>query len=257
MGLDDLAVEGDRNLAECWLTMARCSGAPHADLGDVVLAAQGLPIAFFNGAYVRRPGPDAATAVQRAVEFFAPRDVPWLLWVRDGVWPELEASAVAAGLRPAGGPPGMVLPAIPPPPPLPPRLQLEVVADISGIEAHGRLLASAFGMPPSFVDRLLSVALLGVDDFAMIVGWVGGQAVSTAALFISGSTAGVYNVATPAEHRGKGYGEALTWAAVAEGARRGCTHSVLQASDMGAPVYRRMGYVEVGRYLQFEGPPTM
>ena len=43
--------------------------------------------------------------------------------------------------------------------------------------------------------------------------------------------------------------------AVAEGARRGCTHSVLQASPSGYPVYRRMGFTDLGRYVQLEGPP--
>ena len=44
-------------------------------------------------------------------------------------------------------------------------------------------------------------------------------------------------------------------AGVAEGARRGCTNSILQASDAGYPIYRRMGFVDLGRYVQLEGPP--
>jgi N-acetylglutamate synthase len=74
--------------------------------------------------------------------------------------------------------------------------------------------------------------------------------VSTALVAVTGSTAGVYNVATPPEHRRLGYGEALTWAAVAEGRRLGCDHSVLQASPMGAPVYHRMGYIDLGTNIQ-------
>jgi hypothetical protein len=31
---------------------------------------------------------------------------------------------------------------------------------------------------------------------------------------------------------------------------------VLQASEMGAPVYRQMGFVDVGRYVQLQGPPS-
>ena len=60
-------------------------------------------------------------------------------------------------------------------------------------------------------------------------------------------------MATPPEFRRRGYGAAATWAAIEVGAQRGCDHAVLQASEMGAPVYRRMGFVDVGRYVQLEG----
>ena len=89
-----------------------------------------------------------------------------------------------------------------------------------------------------------------------MIGRVDGQPVATALLAQTDETAGIYNVATLAEYRGRGFGEAATWAAVGEGARRGCTHSVLQSSDLGYPVYSRMGFVDVGRYVQLEGPPS-
>ena len=79
---------------------------------------------------------------------------------------------------------------------------------------------------------------------------------TTALLSCTGRTAGVYNVATLATQRGRGFGAAATWAVVAEGARRGCTHAALQSSPDGYPIYRAMGFVDVGRYLQMEGPPS-
>ena len=82
-----------------------------------------------------------------------------------------------------------------------------------------------------------------------------GSPVSTSLLTTSGATAGINNVATVDGSRGRGYGAALTWAAVTEGAQRGCTHAILQASESGYPVYCRMGFVDLGRYVQLEGPP--
>jgi predicted acetyltransferase len=73
---------------------------------------------------------------------------------------------------------------------------------------------------------------------------------------VTGATAGVYNVATPQRFRARGYGEALTWAAIDEGATRDCRVAILQSSDAGYPIYKRMGFVEIGRYLQLEGPPV-
>lgn len=74
----------------------------------------------------------------------------------------------------------------------------------------------------------------------------GGEMVSTSMLYVSDGMAGIYGVATRVEHRGKGLAAymaseplRLAWG---EGYRMG----VLQASEMGAPVYRRIGYVTLG-----------
>jgi GNAT superfamily N-acetyltransferase len=90
----------------------------------------------------------------------------------------------------------------------------------------------------------------------VFVGRVDGEPVSCSLLSVTGETAGVYNVATPERFRGRGFGEALTWAAIDEGARRGCAAAILQSSEAGYPIYSRMGFVEIGRYVQLEGPPT-
>jgi hypothetical protein len=36
----------------------------------------------------------------------------------------------------------------------------------------------------------------------------------------------------------------------------GCEHAVLQAPELGVPVHRSMGFVDVGNYIQLEGPRT-
>jgi len=121
---------------------------------------------------------------------------------------------------------------------------------------HRALLAAGFGMPTEILDRVMADRLLDDPNAGIVVGRVDGVPVTTAMLAMSGETAGVYNVATLPDRRGHGYGEAATWAVIGEGARRGCTHSILQSSDAGHPVYERMGFVDVGRYVQLEGPPA-
>ncbi len=151
--------------------------------------------------------------------------------------------------------PAMGLEPIPAPPTPPAELTIEIATTDEALRDHASMLRDGFGMPQDFVDRLVRHQLLHDPSIAPFVGRVDGIPVSCSLLATSGRTAGVYNVATPEAFRGKGYGEALTWAAIAEGARRGCTNSVLQASDAGYPMYRRMGFVDLGRYVQLEGPP--
>lgn len=58
---------------------------------------------------------------------------------------------------------------------------------------------------------------------------------------------GIFLVGTIPEARGRGLSTALMRLALAEAAERGCTTSTLQASAMGYPVYRRLGYRDIGR----------
>jgi hypothetical protein len=61
----------------------------------------------------------------------------------------------------------------------------------------------------------------------------------------------VHAVATAADARVRGYGEALSWAATLF---RPDLPATLQASDMGLPIYRRMGYEVFGDFTVWEGP---
>ncbi len=253
---DELAVAADANLATAWAALGRAMGADVVELGSTSLVASGLPMAFFNGAFVGAPPEDPEHLVAEAVSFFGTRGVPWLQWVRTGVSPATIDAGVKAGLRHAGGPPAMGLEPIPTQPTQPAELSIEIATTEPDVRDHASMLRDGFGMPQEFVDRLIRPGLLEEPTIAVFVGRVDGTPVSCSRLATSGNTAGVYNVATPAAFRGKGYGEALTWAAIAEGAQRGCTNSVLQASDVGYPIYRRMGFVDLGRYVQLEGPPS-
>jgi GNAT superfamily N-acetyltransferase len=194
--------------------------------------------------------------VADVVSFFGQRGVPYLLWVREGVDEPLLAAGRAAGLRDAGGPPGMVLPTIGDIPSPPPGLELRIATSPAVLDDHRTVVAAGFGMPPEIAAQILGAGLLGEPGLAIVVGYLDRAPVTTALVSCTRDTAGVYNVATLPGHRGKGFGAAATWAVIAEGALRGCTHSVLQSSVDGYPVYRRMGFVDVGQYVQLEGPPA-
>ena len=85
----------------------------------------------------------------------------------------------------------------------------------------------------------------------MYTGFLDGEPVATSALFMSNHVAGVYNVATLNAYRRRGFGEAMTWHAVREGAAAGCGMASLQASEMGRPIYERMGFRLVAGYKTY------
>lgn len=250
--LNELGRLADENLAGTWAAFGRAVGAVGGS-DRCTFVATGIPVAFFNGAYAAGPVADTEQVVADAAAFMADHAVPWLLWVRAGVDDALLEAGRRAGLSDAGGPPAMVLPAIDEIPTPPDGLEVRVARTAADLDDFRDLTTRGFEMPPELSAMLIADALLGDPAIAIVIGTVEGTPVSCALVSVTGTTAGIYNVGTPPEHRRRGYGAAVTWAAIAEGAERGCDHSVLQASELGAPVYRAMGFVDVGRYVQLEG----
>jgi GNAT superfamily N-acetyltransferase len=120
-------------------------------------------------------------------------------------------------------------------------------------EVAADVLARGFEMSQGRAAAILNGSLLALDVVDVHVAWVGTMATSTATTF-TGESAGVYLVATPPEHRGRGYGGAVTAHAVREAFGRGAAFAYLQASAKGFPVYRRVGFEERFRFTVFGRP---
>jgi hypothetical protein len=247
----------DRNMVALWTELLRRGPRPgRAVDGDLTMLSSGLPVPLFNPAFCFAPPPDPAAVVAGVVGHYRDLASPFALYFRDDVAPGLAAACEAAGLVEHFRPPLMVLDPVPaagsvPAPPA--GLDLVTVDAAALVDAAG-VLARGFGMPPAMAEALVDATLVDVAGFAAVVGLAGGEPVTTAAAYVTDGMAGIYNVATVPEHRGHGYGEAATWAAVALGARLGGTRAVLQASGAGEPVYRRMGFTTPDHYRQFEAP---
>lgn len=66
--------------------------------------------------------------------------------------------------------------------------------------------------------------------------------VATSFLFVHESMAGVYLVSTSESHRKKGFGRAMTNQCLIKAKELGCTTVELQATELGKPVYERLGF---------------
>jgi GNAT superfamily N-acetyltransferase len=135
------------------------------------------------------------------------------------------------------------------PPPAPKELEITEVEDADGIREFERVLATAFGQPdaPSVWDE----RVLELSGLHFWLGCVEGSAVATSAVSVTRGVNGVQTIATLPDYRGHGYGEAMTWVATTADPMR---PAVLLASDLGRPVYERMGYTALLRFTYWRIP---
>ena len=74
------------------------------------------------------------------------------------------------------------------------------------------------------------------------LGRLNGEPVATASLLLAGGIAGIYDVSTVPEARQRGIGAVMTVAALQEARAEGFEIAFLQPSEMGEPLYHRLGF---------------
>lgn len=146
----------------------------------------------------------------------------------------LDEEEPALVLRPL---PAAVLPALP-------GLAIRPVVDAAGL-ADFRSVSET---PSVFLPSLAAALDPAV---ALLVGYEHGWPVATSRLTCLGAIAEITGVVTVPAARRRGYGTALTWAAIAGAVARRCTVAMLSASAMGYPVYLRMGFRPAGVYRTY------
>ncbi|HEU4356339.1 MAG TPA: GNAT family N-acetyltransferase [Actinomycetota bacterium] len=246
--IDEARLQGlAANCGHAYLAGARATGRPWLEEDDLVMSDLGLPIPLSaNNATLLRPVTDpagAAGVAARTDAFFSGPGGGYQVW---SLWPDLDLapfglsrSAAPCMVREPGGAGRSS----------PPELEVVEVRDDGAMHEVWGVIDEVFGRgrtpEPLWDARVLS------DDYRVWLGLVEGRAVATATASVSHGFVGVYVVATRPEARGRGYGEAVTWAATL---CRPDLPATLQASDMGRPVYERMGYRTVADFTVWVRP---
>jgi GNAT superfamily N-acetyltransferase len=260
----ELDLMDERTLAALDANYIACNGVmmSHSPTGEFserresALLCCGAPIAEFNRVRLKAGARDPEAGLDRARRYFGERQFPYCVELMRSSMPDYQAArdiVTAAGFEATVPPtPGMALAPIPDRPAQPAELTIERVCEPEVIQRFGVTAVRGFGFPEQAAPMILSRRFLDRPEVQAFIGSVDGEAVATSLLFISGYVAGIYFVATRADARRRGYGEALTWAAAEAGRAAGCTVASLQASAMGRPVYARMGFAHVIDYERYE-----
>jgi GNAT superfamily N-acetyltransferase len=224
-------------------------GGEYVERHDVAISCCGLPERSLNWGFLKPGAGDLAATAAAVRAYFEGRKLPFQLTFRDPGLAPAKALEPFGWKRRESPTPGMALP-LPAEsiPPVPDGLTIEEVGTQGELARFRDAAFRGFGYPPQIAPRFMNEWLLAQPNVRLYAGVVAGEVVVTSALVTTGSVAGVYWVGTLEAQRRRGYGEALTWAAVAAGQRAGCTVASLQASAMGKPVYERMGFAQVLAY---------
>lgn len=252
---DDAIRRGDENYWD-WLRLIAlaCDDGEVRERGGVLVTCIGTPPAWFNIVFITQPLADPARQIADGVRYFDERGLDCIVRMREGVDPASEAACVALGMPYSDTVPGMILSDMTDRGNTVAGLEIRTCATDAESGEHIATSARIFGMERSMVERVMGLRYQRQPDMATYNGYVDGRCVATSGLYATHRVAGVYNVTCDPEYRGRGIGEAMTWHAVNEGAKIGCLIASLQASEMGAPVYARMGFRALAPYRTFHRP---
>jgi ribosomal protein S18 acetylase RimI-like enzyme len=206
-----------------------------------------VPIAQFNGVWPRDDA--AAPALAEAVARIEELGLPCSVQLRRNLTPRCAAEAKRLGLAAEDSLPAMVVREDGLDARAVDGLTLTRVEDADARHEALAVAAAGFGAPVELLAPMYTDEVAAVDGFSYYVGRVNGDPVSTSAGYHLGDTVGIFNVATPPAHRGRGFGAALTAEAAREGFADGAELAWLQSSPMGRSVYGGLGFREVETYV--------
>ena len=216
---------------------------------EVYSAADPASAVMFDNAVVVLQPPsyvDLDSALVEALEWYPPERHVVVL----SPFPTPDLSPL--GLSLMGHPPLMYRPAGGAAPPLPDGLSIHEVTSEADLADFVQTLVEAYPMPGGESSGIADMRVLDAS-IRLFVGRVEGATVATSGARVGHGVNDVEWVSTRSDHRRRGIGEAMTWAATLAAPE---LPAVLIASDDGQGVYESMGFARLVRLTMWHRPPS-
>ncbi|MBW1709681.1 MAG: GNAT family N-acetyltransferase [Deltaproteobacteria bacterium] len=253
----------DANQIDGYIAFGCGDGAELHQDPDMTWIYTGIPYPLFNGVLCARLSSDTVDErIEETINYFKYRNTPMMWWTGPCTHPpDLEKHLRAHGLVFAGNQPGMALDllTVNKDMPLPKDLKIERVKNEKDLKDWLYPVSMGFNLP-QFAAKALLKHFNGLDLTKSFprrhyVGRLNGTPVASSTLFLGAGVAGIYYVATIKKARRRGIGAAMTLTPLIEARQMAYRIGILQASDLGLGLYRRIGFKEyctLGRYIYLE-----
>jgi ribosomal protein S18 acetylase RimI-like enzyme len=219
--------------------------------GHVRLLLPSVPIRIFNGVVVEsEPCSGIADSIREVEE----RGLPCGVQVRAGRHPDVEEEAAQLGLTARIPMPGMTVSPDELADARARGLDIVRVEDEEGLADAARVAATGGGALLEFMRALYAPGVLQLGGFAVYLGSVDGETVTTAMGYQRDMDVAIFSVATPPEQRRRGYGAAITAHAARAAFENGADLAWLQTSEIGESVYHRLGFRHVEMHVMLGRP---
>jgi GNAT superfamily N-acetyltransferase len=207
----------------------------------------------------RLPSENLESTIQYILADAEARNTPILWWIT----PSTRPSDLADFLKKAGfsvdeDGPGMavILAELNENRSIPAGSSVRVVQDDEARREWCRTMASGFEIPAEKVEFAVNswqyvISRVEAENTVAYTTYLDGRPVATSLLQLGGGVAGIYGVATIPEARRKGIGALATLYPLLQARDMGYKVGILQASDMGFPLYRSLGFQEYCRVSSY------
>jgi GNAT superfamily N-acetyltransferase len=253
----------EENGEEFLVALGRAAGAQERDDGRVRWVIGDIPSDYHNCVVRADLAPEEADGeILESLEQFRTHGAPGSWHVGPSMRPaDIGERLLAHGFSYGSDDIGMAvdLSTLPARISAPDELIIERVRNEEDLAAWQDTLAVGFGEGPAeaeWVGEMYRRLGLGDDrPWRHYLGCLGGEPVATSTLFLGAGVAGIYFVCTAEQARRRGIGAVLTLTPLLEAREIGYGLGVLGASEMGYPVYRRLGFREHCRIGLYEWRP--
>ena len=216
-------------------------------VGPLLCINAGIGVSKFNVAVVVDPVIDPRRALREAMEWYAFRGLNLRLDLRGKADGALLAASLLEGFQYWWREPLMSLHPLPGTFGAIPGLEIRDVRTPEDQALYCQTDAEEYS-DQTFQLAMVTMAA-GMPGVTMHIGLIDGAPVARSMAVVHGGLVGVHNVYVPPSSRGRGYGAALTAAAIEAGRAMGATAACLQATSLGFPVYKRMGFERVDDHV--------
>ncbi|HEY8736128.1 MAG TPA: GNAT family N-acetyltransferase [Candidatus Dormibacteraeota bacterium] len=222
------------------LSFATVPGVDLRRVPEGWLTITGEPIPDLNGGFVDR-GVNDKNVLRDFVNAIRERGFGGFILLTTAAEQRLAPLARDLGLTIAGPSPLMAYEPTEPPAPSD-RYRVDVVKDRRGLDVFTDLMSRGYEVPVDSWRRLITEGSLDDPAITHLIASSGEEPYSCGSTIQTGSSVGIWNMATPPEHQGKGAGRALLLYALRSQMMRGSQLFYLLASEAGRHLYQQVGF---------------